>query len=78
MKKLKLNLDGVREKLTREQMKNVTGGYGNPNCSGSGYDNWYCCTSAGSGTGTYIGYTYCTFASASCSGYMITNNPSRC
>ncbi|MHA4894993.1 hypothetical protein ACXZ1K_09585 [Pedobacter sp. PWIIR3] len=36
MKKLNLKLGGIKEMLTREQMKRITGGYGNPpmgNCT---------------------------------------------
>jgi hypothetical protein len=31
MKKLKLKLDGMKEMLTKEQMKKISGGYGPPN-----------------------------------------------
>jgi len=33
MKKLKLKLDGIKEMLTKEQMKKISGGYDNGTCS---------------------------------------------
>ncbi|HTH83001.1 MAG TPA: hypothetical protein VL490_08705 [Mucilaginibacter sp.] len=46
MKKLKLKLDGIKDMLTKEQMKKISGGYtgdGTPyNCSASGKVGCYC------------------------------------
>lgn len=42
MKKLKLNLKEGMQILTREQLKQVTGGLGSGSGSGSGSGNKYC------------------------------------
>ena len=57
MKKLQLKLDGVKEMLTREQMKKIIGGSG----SGSGGGNYKCCyTKTGGSTGCSSCYHYTT------------------
>jgi len=38
MKKLKLKLDGIKEMLTKEQMRKISGGYLSGNCTLSCYD----------------------------------------
>lgn len=38
MKKLKLKLDGMKDMLTKEQMKKITGGYAVLSCLCSGFD----------------------------------------
>lgn len=75
MKKLNLKLGGIKEMLTREQMKKVVGGY-NPNCAGvEGAYTWYCC--GANGSYTTIGTMTCEQASAYCS-TLLTNDTSRC
>ena len=56
MKKLKLKLDGMKEMLTKEQMKKISGGYSGPVleccfaqwCNGGGYSTGNVCDSPGS------------------------------
>ena len=75
MKKLNLKLGGIKEILSREQMKKITGGYDNPNCEGtSGTYDWYCCDTS---PGTFLGNMTCDEASHQCTS-LITNDPSRC
>ncbi|MDB5116364.1 MAG: hypothetical protein JWQ79_1856 [Mucilaginibacter sp.] len=57
MKKLKLKLDGIKEMLTKEQMKKISGGYDYGGCfncfivysvaCGSGDDMFTCCDPQG-------------------------------
>lgn len=81
MKKLKLQaLElGSVETLTREQLKTVLGGGAmfmptttNPNCQGSGTENWNCCKN---GVWTPLGSMDCNVASEKCPGGTITNDP---
>ena len=46
MKKLKLKLDSVKEMLTKDQMKKISGGYACSNWATSGHC-WDCCKAAG-------------------------------
>jgi len=79
MKLEKLSLGSIKNVLSRAEMKNIMAGTNNPACNGSsGSSDWYCCGSAGSGQGTYIGNTTCDSASSQCQGGEITNNVSRC
>lgn len=80
MKKLKLQaLElGSVETLTREQLKTVLGGgtmfmstTTNPNCQGTGTEDWYCCKA---GVWSHLGVEDCNVASRSCSGGAITND----
>lgn len=60
-------------------MKKVLGGFKpayNPNCGESNPTaDWICCKI---NSYEHIGVTDCDSASSVCSGYMLTNDPSRC
>jgi natural product precursor len=74
MKTLKLKLEGMKEILSQEQMRAITGGYNNcQNCIDT--THYYCCR--GNSTSD-IGQTDCCTASYYCAGGTVTNDPSRC
>ena len=71
MKKLKLNLASVKEMLTKEQMKKISGGYGTPcDYAGNPIYEYYCCDGAGA---VELGYIYCNEAYNSCDGNITTD-----
>jgi hypothetical protein len=66
------------QKLNRTKMKMVFGGNKeyNPNCGETNPTaDWTCCKAT---SYEHIGETDCDTASSLCSGYMVTNDPSRC
>ena len=64
-------------KLSRAEMKNVTGGLVyNPKCGPTNPTaDWTCC---GATSSWHIGETDCQDASTRCGAGMVTNDPSRC
>lgn len=73
MKIEKMSLRSIKNVLSRAEMKKIMAG----SCGIAGFDNYYCCTSAGSGSGMWLGYISCQSATSGCAG-MVTNNESRC
>ena len=79
MKKLNLQLGSIKEMLTKEQMKKVSGGYDDcDSFSGCGNDHstshLYCCGLGGDPVD--LGDTTCNCAAAACVGGKVTNSPS--
>ncbi len=65
--------------LTKDEMRKISGGYGNCMDDCETQSNWYCCNSFGSEMS--IGLTDCCSAAAYCyfyDGYRITNSENGC
>lgn len=76
MKIEKLNFERISTQLSREEMRKIMAGSGNPNCDGiSGTYNWYCCKNGGN---TFLGFMTCDQASDRCDGTKIALDPDRC
>lgn len=76
MKIEKLNFERISTQLSREEMRKIMSGSGNPNCEGSTVPrDWYCCKGGGN---TFLGFMTCDQASYRCDGPKIVVDPDRC